>query len=74
MLTVAQTGPCTSPCPGMASLGQFSAWGVRATNFGQCLQDFARCGRLLLTSPGLGLTRTEAQTCCQERFNQCARG
>ena len=38
ILTVAQAGPCTAPCPGMASLGQFSAWGVRATNFGQCLQ------------------------------------
>ena len=31
---VSHTGPCKSPCPGMESLGQFQAFGVRATNFG----------------------------------------
>ena len=34
-LEVSHTGPCKSPCPGMESLGQFQAFGVRATNFGE---------------------------------------
>ena len=33
-------GPCrpAADCAGMERLGQFSAWGVRATNFGLCVQ------------------------------------
>ena len=34
-LEVSHSGPCTTPCPGMESLGQFQAFGVRATNFGK---------------------------------------
>ena len=34
-LEVAHPGPCVSPCPGMEGLGQFQAFGVRATNFGE---------------------------------------
>ena len=37
-LEVSHTGPCKSPCPGMESLGQFQAFGVRATNFGKIFQ------------------------------------
>ena len=33
-LETAHTGPCKAPCPGMERLGQFQAFGVRATNFG----------------------------------------
>ena len=36
-LEVSHPGPCKSPCPGMETLGQFQAFGVRATNFGMTL-------------------------------------
>ena len=70
-LELAQPGPCSQPCQGMETLGQFSAWGVRATNFGLCVQDFFTCARMVTSK---GTARGEAQACCQARFDQCYKG
>jgi len=70
-LEVSHTGPCKSPCPGMESLGQFQAFGVRATNFGLCVHDFFNCAGVMKNS---GLDQVQSQRCCQQRFDQCYSG
>ena len=68
---VSHPGPCTSPCEGMDQLGHFQAFGSKATNSGLCVHDFFKCAMKLREVMGRGNPRV--QSCCQARFDQCAR-
>ena len=68
---ISHGGPCTSPCAGMEQLGHFQAFGSKATNSGLCVHDFFKCAMKLRTVMGRG--NPKVQSCCQARFDQCAR-
>ena len=68
---ISHGGPCTSPCAGMDQLGHFQAFGSKATNSGLCVHDFFKCAMKLRSV--MGRANPRVQTCCQARFDQCAR-
>ena len=68
-LEISYLGPCNSPCEGMQHLGQFQAFGSKATNSGMCVHDFFTCARTLRAQ---AMADSEVETCCQKRFDRCS--
>jgi len=69
-LEVDYPGACKPVCAGMEVLGAFSSFGGRATNTGDCVQDFFRCVRQMVST---GMERGEVTGCCQTRFKTCTK-